>query len=171
MDAISEPLPHDVLGSRAKTPPLVGLSAPVVYSLIVPFALTDLWVSLYQAICFPIYRIERVKRDGYFRFDREKLPYLNVIEKFNCRYCAYVSGVIAYAREVAARTEQYWCPIKHAEEPASPHAYYSGFAEHGDAGDFLERKGPLRAALKGKATAEAPSARTVTPAVRPIRRL
>lgn len=28
------------------------LTAPVIYSLIVPLVIVDLWVSLYQAICF-----------------------------------------------------------------------------------------------------------------------
>jgi hypothetical protein len=29
------------------------LTAPVIYSMIVPFALLDLFVTIYQAICFP----------------------------------------------------------------------------------------------------------------------
>src|ERR1700677_4216234 len=34
--------------------PLIVLSAPVIYSLIVPIALVDIWVMAYQAICFPV---------------------------------------------------------------------------------------------------------------------
>src|SRR5689334_19949735 len=41
------------------------LSAPIVYSLLLPFMLIDLWVSLYQLICFPIYGIARVRRSDY----------------------------------------------------------------------------------------------------------
>src|ERR1700712_5037745 len=37
--------------------PLVVLTAPVIYSLLIPIALVDLWVMAYQAICFPVYRI------------------------------------------------------------------------------------------------------------------
>ena len=56
------------------------ISAPVVYSLVIPFVLIDIWVSLYQAICFPIYRVKKVRRRDYIVFDRHHLAYLNVIE-------------------------------------------------------------------------------------------
>src|SRR5664279_6405543 len=39
--------------------PLMILSAPVIYSLLIPIALVDLWVMAYQAICFPIYKIPK----------------------------------------------------------------------------------------------------------------
>jgi hypothetical protein len=90
------------------------LSAPIVYSVLLPFMLIDLWVTLYQRICFPIYGIARVRRADYIAVDRWKLAYLNTIEKANCDYCGYVNGLLSYVREVSARTEQYWCPIKHA---------------------------------------------------------
>lgn len=38
--------------------PLVVLSAPVIYSVILPLVLLDVFVTLYQAICFPIYGIK-----------------------------------------------------------------------------------------------------------------
>ena len=34
--------------------PLNLLTAPNIYSLIAPIALLDLWISIYQALCFPI---------------------------------------------------------------------------------------------------------------------
>src|SRR5690349_21223187 len=37
--------------------PLCVLVSPVIYSLIVPFVLADIWVSVYQAICFRVYGI------------------------------------------------------------------------------------------------------------------
>lgn len=122
--------------------PLVALTAPVIYAGWVPFLLVDLFVTLYQGICFPIYGIPRVRRADYLVFDRADLPYLNLIEKFNCFYCSYANGVAAYAREVAARTEQYWCPIKHARRLHAAHGRYPNFFEHGDAEAFrrgLER--------------------------------
>ena len=119
-------------------PPLFIVTAPVIYSLILPFVLVDLWVSAYQAICFPVYGVEQVKRRRYMVFDRSALPYLNAIEKLNCAYCSYVNGVIAYAREVGARTEQYWCPIKHAKRMLGAHPHYAGFAEYGDAEAYPE---------------------------------
>jgi hypothetical protein len=113
--------------------PLIVLTAPVIYSLIVPIALVDIWVMAYQAICFPIYKIPKVRRRDYLVFDRHHLAYLNIIEKINCAYCSYCNGAIAFAREVASRTEVYWCPIKHARRVLGPHPYYQGFADFGDA--------------------------------------
>lgn len=121
---------------------LVALTAPVIYAGWIPFLLLDAFVTLYQAICFPIYRIPRVRRADYLVFGREHLPYLNIIEKFNCLYCSYGNGVAAYTREVAARTEQYWCPIKHARRVMAAHERYPKFFDYGDAEAFqrgLER--------------------------------
>ena len=70
------------------------LTAPVIYSLIVPFAFVDLWVSVYQRICFPVYGIPLVRRRGFIVLDRHKLGYLNGIEKANCEFCAYCNGVV-----------------------------------------------------------------------------
>jgi hypothetical protein len=121
-----------VLGAR----PLVVLSAPVIYSVIVPLVLLDLFVTLYQAVCFPVYGIAKVKRGDYLVFDRHHLAYLNALEKLNCAYCSYANGLIAYAREIAARTEEYWCPIKHARRVIGTHGRYAGFEDYGDAEGF-----------------------------------
>lgn len=164
MDAFSSLRRRDLVVSLRATPPLVALTSPVIYSLIIPFALTDLWVSLYQAICFPVYGVEQVKRRAYFKIDRAKLPYLNALEKLNCLYCSYVNGVVGFVREVAARTEQYWCPIKHADAPIDPHHRYERFSAYGAAGEHAARRQELRAALRTPL-----ATRTVTPAVRPSR--
>lgn len=119
--------------------PLIILTAPVIYSLIVPIALLDLCVIAFQAICFPLYRIPKVRRRDYLVFDRRHLAYLNAIEKFNCAYCSYANGVVAFIREVAARTEIYWCPIKHARRVLGPHPHYQGFADFGDAEAYRAR--------------------------------
>jgi hypothetical protein len=113
--------------------PLVVLTAPVIYAGIVPFVLLDLFVTVYQLSCFPVYGIEKVRRRDYLIFDRHHLAYLNVLEKFNCAYCSYGNGVLAYAREIAARTEQHWCPIKHARKVIGAHERYATFADFGDA--------------------------------------
>lgn len=123
---------------------LVALTSPVIYLGWIPFLLMDLFVTVYQTICFPIYRIPRVRRSDYLVFDREDLPYLNIIEKFNCFYCSYGNGVAAYTREVAARTEQYWCPIKHARRVVAAHDRYPDFFEHGDAEAFRQGLNRLR---------------------------
>ena len=71
--------------------------------------------------------------------DRRKLSYLNSIERWNCVYCEYVNGVLAYAQEITGRTEQYWCPIKHALRLRTMHRRYSHFLDHGDAEQYRQR--------------------------------
>jgi hypothetical protein len=128
--------------------PWIVLTAPVIYSMIVPFVLLDIWVMAYQAICFPIYRIPKVRRRDYLVFDRHHLAYLNIIEKINCAYCSYGNGAIAFAREVAARTEVYWCPIKHARRVLGPHPHYQGFADFGDAEAFRSHIAQMKDGVK-----------------------
>lgn len=118
------------------------VTAPIIYAGFVPFILLDLFLWLYQLICFPIYGISKVQRSEYLIFDRADLPYLNVIEKFNCFYCSYGNGLMAFGREIAARTEQYWCPIKHARKIKAAHDRYPRFFEYGDVKSYqmgLER--------------------------------
>ena len=125
-----------------------ALSAPIIYSVLLPFALIDLWVTIYQRICFPIYGIPRVRRRDYILIDRWKLAYLNSIEKANCDYCSYANGLLAYVREVAARTEQYWCPIKHAQRARAPHLRYRHFVDYGDAEGYKRELPVLRNELR-----------------------
>ena len=132
-----------VFGAR----PLVILTAPVIYAGIIPFLVLDLFVSVYQAVCFPIYGIAKVKRADYLVFDRHHLAYLNALEKLNCAYCAYANGLIAYTREIAGRTEQYWCPIKHARRVVGTHDRYVLFGDFGDAEEYQEQLARLRKAL------------------------
>ncbi|KUF11148.1 hypothetical protein [Pseudoponticoccus marisrubri] len=114
------------------------ITAPVIYSLIVPFVLLDLWVSLYQAICFRAYGIPRVRRADHIRIDRHRLAYLNALQKLNCIYCGYCNGLISYVREIASRTEAFWCPIKHAGPVRHPHRRYAQFMDYGDGEGFHE---------------------------------
>ncbi len=125
----------------------VVVTAPMIYGLIVPMVLLDLFVTLYQAICFPVYGIAKAKRGDYIVFDRQYLAYLNALEKLNCAYCSYANGLFAYAREIAARTEQYWCPIKHARRLIAPHARYADFAAYGDAEAYHAQLEALRQEL------------------------
>ncbi len=109
------------------------LTAPVIWSGLAVAVVLDAFVSTYQFICFPVYRIPKVKRGDYIVIDRHELKYLNAVEKLNCVYCGYFNGLIAYVQEIAARTEQYWCPIKHARRIGSIHSRYRKFLEYGDA--------------------------------------
>jgi hypothetical protein len=125
-------LRHYVVNSRF----LVLATSPVIWMCAIPIALTDVVGTIYQAICFPIYGIPRVRRSDYLAFDRHHLTYLNFFEKVNCEYCAYVNGVLAYFTEIAARTEQHWCPIKHAGCVKCAHSRYKNFVDFGDAEQY-----------------------------------
>jgi hypothetical protein len=123
------------------------VTAPIIYSVLFPMLLMDLFVTVYQYICFPLYGIPRVRRKDYFVYDRAYLGYLNIIEKINCGYCSYGNGLISYIREIVGRTEQYWCPIKHARRVLHAHPYYDGFVDYGDAEIYRQELKRLRAEL------------------------
>jgi len=124
------------------------ITGPIIYAMIVPLVMLDAFVSFYQMACFPIYGIAKVKRANYIVLDRQHLAYLNWIEKFHCTYCAYGSGLIAYMNEIIARTEQYFCPIKHARKILGTHAHYAKFLDYGDATDYQARLEEFRIALE-----------------------
>ncbi len=126
------------------------ITGPIIYLMIVPLLILDLCVSFYQAVCFPIYKIVKVKRTDYIVFDRQHLGYLNWIERFHCTYCAYGTGLVAYIREILARTEQYFCPIKHARKILGTHARYAQFLDYGDATDYQTKLEEFRIALGKK---------------------
>lgn len=114
------------------------VSAPFVYGMIFPIAFLDICLFIYQAVCFRLWKVARVRRGDYVVIDRHHLAYLNGIEKLNCVYCGYANGMFAFAQEIAARTEQFWCPIKHASQIAQPHSHYADFTEFGDAEAWQE---------------------------------
>lgn len=123
------------------------ISIPFIYGMALPLVLLDLSISAYQYVCFPLYRIAIVRRREFFVLDRGHLAYLNGIEKLHCTYCSYANGLLAYAREITARTEQYWCPIRHARRPAGAHARYARFIAYGDHTDYHARAEHLRREL------------------------
>lgn len=113
------------------------LSAPFIYWVLVPVIVLDLSLELYHRVCFPLYGIPYVRRSQHIRFSRWKLPYLNIIEKFNCFYCEYVNGFFSYAVAIAGHTEVYWCGLKHKsgggfQEPL----HHKDFLPHGDENAF-----------------------------------
>lgn len=141
------------------------LTAPVIYSMIVPLVFIDAWASFYQAICFRAYRIPRVRRSQYIVIDREHFAYLNWIEALNCVYCGYANGVLAHVREIASRTEQYWRPIRHAIKVTDPHQRYYQFLEYGDADGYRTRLNQFREQLRVDTPSDATtSAAPTTPA-------
>jgi hypothetical protein len=141
-DQVARPEPWTMSGIVIST-----LAGALLYSLLVPLALLDVWILIYQAICGRLLGIAPVRRRDYFTLDRHKLPYLNALEKVNCVYCGYATGLIAFVAEVAARTEQYWCPIKHAAPTPGRHPRHRRFAAYGDELDYRRRLPHLRGAL------------------------
>jgi hypothetical protein len=117
---------------------LNALTAPVIWFCLIPALFIDLTVIAYQFVCFPAYGIPKVKRSEYIVLDRRYLAYLNPLEKVNCIYCEYINGMIAFIQEVAARTEQYWCPIKHARKMRAMHSRYGRFIDYGDAAKYRD---------------------------------
>ncbi len=131
-----ELLKNQVVNSRLES----VIVAPIIYSMIVPLTILDLTVFLYQHSCFRIYGIPIVKREYYFIIDRYHLSYLNGMQKVNCVYCGYANGLAAYAKEVIARTEEYWCPIKHASEVKDPHSRYENFSDYDNPEEYRNNK-------------------------------
>ena len=139
---------EDLFSYLKNAPILYIVTAPVIYGLIVPAVILDISVSIYQAINFRVYKIPFVKRSEYIVFDRRYLAYLNPLEKLNCWYCSYFNGLMAYVSEISARTEQFWCPIKHAKRIAYRHSRYNNFLPYGDAKAFRNELEKLRKELQ-----------------------
>ena len=127
---------------RAKLSSLIAV--PFVYGCLPAFLLLDLLVSLFHAVCFPLFGIPKVRRSDHIIFDRGRLSYLNVLERLNCVYCSYANGFASYLVEIAGRVEQYWCPIKHARTPPQPHSRYLKFLPYEDAGAYHEHGARVR---------------------------
>jgi hypothetical protein len=51
-------------------------------------------------------------------------------------------------REVASRTEVYWCPTKHARRVLGPHPHYQDFADFGDAEAYSEKLAQMKDGVK-----------------------
>jgi len=117
----------------------VIVTSPLIYACAVPFLLLDAAVTIYQLVCFPIYGIPKVRRGDYVVFDRGRLAYLNTIEKVGCIYCSYANGLLELITEIAARSEQHFCPIKHAHEPEKAHSRYGTFLPYGDPKTYRRR--------------------------------
>lgn len=110
-------VPTDPAAELPAPPPAISFSllrhavgAPFLYAIVFPLAALDVLVSLYQAVCFRLWRLPRVARRGHFKMDRHKLSYLTPLQRLNCMYCSYANGVLAFTTEVASRTEQYLVP-------------------------------------------------------------
>lgn len=127
-----------------RTPIVHYLTAPIIYAGIIPAFILELFLFVYQRVNFRVYKIAPVMRKDYFIFDRASLDYLNIIEKINCVYCSYFSGLLQYTAEIVGRTEQFWCPIRHARKLLAHHAHYTKFTPYGDGKRYREELSKLR---------------------------
>jgi hypothetical protein len=132
------------------------ITAPVIYSMVIPLLLLDIFVTLYQALCFPIYKIDKVRRGDHMVFDRQHLAKLTWIDKSHCTYCAYATGLIAYVSEIIGRTEEYFCPIKHAKDVLAAHGHYVRFLPYNVPDNYEEIVEQHRARLAEKHDPKAP---------------
>ena len=123
------------------------IALPFIYGMAIPLALLHVMLEIYQRVCFPLFRIAVVRPREHFVVDRHRLRYLNPVERLNCAYCGYANGLMSFAREIIARTEQYWCPIKHSQQISTAHARYARYAAFGDAERYPEVQARLRAEL------------------------
>lgn len=110
------------------------IAMPLVWLMIVPVVIADIFLELYHRIAFPILGMPYVKRSRYIRIsDREKLPYLTWLEKIACGYCGYVNGWLHYASVIGGRTENYFCAIAHLETRGYiPSEHERSFMKYGD---------------------------------------
>ena len=93
------------------------VAATSSYICIIPLVLIDMFVWQFQNIYFRTFEIPLVSRKEYVVLDRYKLHKLTFWQKFNCLYCEYANGVVAYVKAVVNRMELYSCAIKHVHEP------------------------------------------------------
>ena len=121
------------------------LSVPFIWLPLIFLILTDLVTAVYQAVCFPLYGLEKVKRSTYILVrDRNKLAYLEPMEKVNCMYCGYANGLLLYLKEIAGRTEKYWCGVMHENKPGfkvQASQVEQDFARFGDEAEFKKKYG------------------------------
>lgn len=117
------------------------LSTPFIFGIAIPIIILDVAIEIYHRVSFYLYGLEYVKRSEYIKvMDRAKLQYLNPFRKIFCMYCGYVNGVFAFWVEIGARTEKYWCGIKHERDSHFKESKsHVEFAEYRDEEDFNKR--------------------------------
>lgn len=110
------------------------VASPLIWLMLIPIVVADVFLELYHRIAFPIYGIPLVDRSRYIRiFDRTKLQYLTWYEKAGCAYCGYANGWLHYASVIAGRTETYFCAIMHLEDRGYvPTEHEKSFMRYGD---------------------------------------
>jgi len=120
---------------------IILLLMPLLWTLIIPLMVTDIWIEMYHRILFPLYKLPYVKRSDYIQImDRARLPYLNIIQKIYCMYCGYANGLVRYRVQIAGETEHYRCGIQHQKRKNFiVEEHQKDFAKYGDKNDFIKK--------------------------------
>jgi hypothetical protein len=92
---------------------LVPIGGVVIYSMIIPLIIIDVWATIYQFVYFNVMGIPMIKKSDHISFERWDLDKLNLWQKINCVYCEYANGILAWVKAVGVQTEIYSCAIKH----------------------------------------------------------
>jgi len=113
------------------------ISVPFIWGMLIPIVIADICIEMYHRVCFPLYGLPYVKRSQYIRVDRQRLSYLNPLEKIACAYCGYANGFLHYASTIAGITEKYFCGIMHEKKKAKglpfyDPAHHKDFLSYGD---------------------------------------
>lgn len=132
--------------SRVRVGYLITL--PSILLMVVPAFILDVAASFYQAVNLRAYKIPLVDRKTFIFVDRHALRQLNFMEKFFCVYCGYFNGVMQYVSEIAVRTEEFWCPIKHSKRVGSEHRRYANYLEQGDLNDYHAKRKMIRLTMR-----------------------
>lgn len=116
------------------------LSVPFIYAPIIAFIIFDIFLEIYNRVCFPLYWLKVIDRKKYIKFDRHKLDYISPLQKFNCTYCSYANWLVHYASVILWETEKYWCGIKNKNEDWFMHPYHhKDFLSYWDREAFVEK--------------------------------
>ncbi len=116
------------------------LSTPFILFIAIPIVILDISLEIYHQISFRLLKIPIIKRSSYIKIDRYKLKYLNIFEKIFCAYCGYANGLFQYAVVIAAKTEKYWCGIKHKKDlNLKEPKHHKNFVKYGDEKKFNEK--------------------------------
>ena len=111
-----------------------------MFSILPWLMMVDILAEIYHQIGFRLCHMPLIDRSKYIRIDRHRLEHLNIIDKVGCAYCGYANGLVMYLSEIAARTELYWCAIKHQKEAEfMQQEHQQEFLEYGDEEGFREK--------------------------------
>lgn len=105
------------------------VSGVVITSMVIPLLIVDVFCSFYHAVYFRLNGIPLISRKKYIVIDRGRLPKLNWLQWWNCIYCDYANGLIAWTKAVINTTEVYNCAIKH-KSPEHNQEYQKDYFEY-----------------------------------------